>query len=251
MTSYRISQVAERCGLPATTLRFYEDQGLLAPRRTPSGYRLYGDETVERLKFIKAAKRVGLSLDDIREILPVWDHGGCPEVRDVLRPLIEARLADTDEHVGELRAFAAHLTRARQKLDAIAPGAGPCSSSCEFVDSEEPQLLQITDAPVGRPGPVEGGVRVACSLDGDGQAGRVEEWRRLLSETIDHVRLANGVRVSLPMHTAGRVAELAAAELQCCPFFEFSLQLGGERLHLEVRGPAEAAGLIEEYFVSP
>ncbi|WP_244318556.1 MerR family DNA-binding transcriptional regulator [Streptomyces brevispora] len=48
----RISQLAERSGVPATTLRFYETAGLLPAERTPAGYRLYGQDAVDRLAFI-------------------------------------------------------------------------------------------------------------------------------------------------------------------------------------------------------
>ncbi|MGA6160644.1 MerR family transcriptional regulator [Stenotrophomonas sp. NPDC087984] len=52
----RISQLAERTGVPATTLRFYDDAGLLSAGRSPIGYRLYGEDAVARLTFIGAAK---------------------------------------------------------------------------------------------------------------------------------------------------------------------------------------------------
>lgn len=59
MTDLLISQLAERAGVPATTLRFYESAGLLPAGRTPGGYRVYGEDAVERLAFITAAKRLG------------------------------------------------------------------------------------------------------------------------------------------------------------------------------------------------
>lgn len=62
MSGMRISQLAERSGVPATTLRYYESAGLLAADRTPAGYRVYDDAAVERLAFIRAAKQVGLPL---------------------------------------------------------------------------------------------------------------------------------------------------------------------------------------------
>jgi hypothetical protein len=58
VTTMRISQLAERSGVPATTLRFYEATGLLPAARNPAGYRLYGEEAVERLAFIGAAKHL-------------------------------------------------------------------------------------------------------------------------------------------------------------------------------------------------
>ncbi len=57
----RISQLAERSGVPATTLRFYESAGLLSADRTPAGYRMYGEDAVDRLAFIGAAKHLGLA----------------------------------------------------------------------------------------------------------------------------------------------------------------------------------------------
>ncbi|WP_406693273.1 MerR family transcriptional regulator [Saccharopolyspora sp. ID03-671] len=71
----RISQLAERTGTPATTLRFYETSGLLPAERTPAGYRIYGEDAVDRLAFIDAAKHLGLPLEEIAELLRVWESG--------------------------------------------------------------------------------------------------------------------------------------------------------------------------------
>ncbi|MFD7853412.1 MerR family transcriptional regulator [Streptomyces microflavus] len=77
----RISQLAERSGVPATTLRFYEDTGLLPADRSPAGYLLYGEAAVERLAFIGAAKHLGLPLEEIGEQLGVWEAGACRDVK--------------------------------------------------------------------------------------------------------------------------------------------------------------------------
>ncbi|WP_405632660.1 MerR family DNA-binding protein [Streptomyces sp. NBC_01174] len=60
--------------------------------------------------------------------------------------------------------------------------------------------------------------------------------------------MPEGLRLTLPVERTGRIAELAAAEQQCCPFFDFRLHLDGPHLHLEVRAPAEGAGLLSELF---
>ena len=65
LATYRISQLAERAGVKPTALRFYERVGLLPSRRSDSGYRLYGDEAVERLRFISSGKHLGLPLFDV------------------------------------------------------------------------------------------------------------------------------------------------------------------------------------------
>ena len=62
-----IGRAAKAAGVPATTLRYYEREGLLdAPVRTTAGYRMYDDQAVERLRFIRAAQAVGFTLNDIR-----------------------------------------------------------------------------------------------------------------------------------------------------------------------------------------
>ncbi len=81
VTTHRISQLAERSGVPVTTLRFYEDAGLLPADRTPSGYRVYGEGAVERLAFISSAKLLGLALEEIRELLGVREERVCASVR--------------------------------------------------------------------------------------------------------------------------------------------------------------------------
>jgi DNA-binding transcriptional MerR regulator len=58
VTSLRISELATRTGVPATTLRFYETAGLLPAERTASGYRVYGEDAVQRLSFISSATAV-------------------------------------------------------------------------------------------------------------------------------------------------------------------------------------------------
>ena len=67
MTSLRIAEVSERTGIPASTLRYYDEIGLLpATARRPNGYRAYSGRDVERLRFLTRAKRLDLSLDDLR-----------------------------------------------------------------------------------------------------------------------------------------------------------------------------------------
>ncbi|HEX8005586.1 MAG TPA: MerR family transcriptional regulator, partial [Trebonia sp.] len=69
MALMRISQLAERNGVLATTLRFYEDAGLLPADRTAAGYRVYGEDALDRLRFISMGKYLGLSLKEIGELL--------------------------------------------------------------------------------------------------------------------------------------------------------------------------------------
>jgi DNA-binding transcriptional MerR regulator len=129
----RISQLAERTGVPATTLRFYEGAGLLSAERTPAGYRLYGQNAVERLAFIGAAKHLGLGLDEIGELLRVWESGACSQVKADLRPRIAARLADAEQRAAELAAFTATLHQALEHLDDLPDRSERCDPQCAFL----------------------------------------------------------------------------------------------------------------------
>ena len=100
-----IGQVAKRTGATRKALRLYEDAGILAaPRRTSSGYRLYGTETLDMLAFVRQAQRLGFSLDEIKEIVSIQRSGRlpCPRVHDLVirkRADLDRRLAD----LGEMR----------------------------------------------------------------------------------------------------------------------------------------------------
>ena len=71
----RIGQLAARTAIPVRTIRFYEHAGLLpAPHRTPGGYRAYDEDAVTRLRFVRSAQALGLSLAEIADVLRVRDH---------------------------------------------------------------------------------------------------------------------------------------------------------------------------------
>ena len=64
-----ISELGRRSGVPTTTLRFYDQDGLLPARRSPAGYRLCNGSAVDRLAFISTAKSAGLQLPELRQLL--------------------------------------------------------------------------------------------------------------------------------------------------------------------------------------
>ena len=233
MNAMRISQLAERCGVPATTLRFYEGAGLLLAGRTPGGYRVYGEDAVERLRFINAGKHLGLPLEEIRDLLAVWTTGSCAQVKADLRPRITARLDQAAQRDAELQAFIATLRGALGHLDALPDRAGRCDPRCGF----------LTVAPVTRKA-------ADCSLPGQDMAGRAAAWREALDGAA-RADIPDGLRLTVPAGRAVPIAELAIAEQQCCPFFGFRLHFDGPVLHLEVRVPAEAPDLLATMFTAP
>ncbi|GAA3465245.1 MerR family transcriptional regulator [Saccharothrix longispora] len=246
MTAYRISQLAERVGLRPTTLRFYEQAGLLPAQRSGSGYQLYGDDAVERLGFITAGKRLGLPLEEIRELLDVWEDGVCTDVRRRLRPMLRERIARTERTAAELRAFTDRLRGALDELDGPPP-PGRCAPGCGLPHGG-PGPVPVTVEPRGpRPGE-RGAPPIACALVDDDRAERVRAWRRLLERATGRRAIDRGLRITLPANLAGRVAGLAAAEQRCCAFFEFSLHLSAGDLQFDVRAPEDAAALLTEVF---
>ncbi|MEU6061865.1 MerR family transcriptional regulator [Streptomyces sp. NPDC047097] len=117
MSRMRISQPAERTGVPAATLRFYEAAGLLPADRSGSGHRLYGEDSVERLSVISAAKGLGLRLTEIGAVAAVWDAEGCREVKAELWPRVAARLAEARRRSVKLDEFSRRLGGALARLD--------------------------------------------------------------------------------------------------------------------------------------
>lgn len=104
-----IGQVARRIGVAATTLRYYEREGLVDPtNRSRSGYRLYDESAVERLEFIRAAQAVGFTLDDIHTLLELDDDVPCGEVQS----LLERRIAEVDAKLSDLNRVRAALHNA-------------------------------------------------------------------------------------------------------------------------------------------
>jgi len=103
-----IGRIARRADVGIDTIRFYERRGLLPePQRTDSGYRLYPAETIVRLRFIRRAKALGFSLDEIVTLLALQDTGGPKsEVKAIThRKLeqIEAKITDLERMRDVLR----------------------------------------------------------------------------------------------------------------------------------------------------
>ena len=107
MSNLSIGQLAKRGGVGIDTVRYYERDGLLSPAgRLPSGYRRYGETEVGRLRFIRRAKALGLSLDEIRALLALSAERSVAQVRRKAQEKladIERRIADLERIRGGLR----------------------------------------------------------------------------------------------------------------------------------------------------
>lgn len=91
-----IGQLADAAGVTAKTIRFYERIGILPPpSRTASGYRRYGSEDADRLRFIRRTQDFGLHLNEIREVVALRDHGQRPATA------VQESVRDSIDHVEE------------------------------------------------------------------------------------------------------------------------------------------------------
>lgn len=132
MPARTITEVAAEAGVSSDTLRYYEKAGLIDPSgRTEAGYRLYGDDIVERLRLIKGAQRSGLRLADIRQLLEVKDRGGCPCGHT--HHLVARRLAEVDAEMRRLRLL-------RKELADLLAVAETCTDPGLWVC--EPELIR-------------------------------------------------------------------------------------------------------------
>ena len=106
----RIGELARECEVNPKTIRYYEAFGLLPkPSRAPSGQRIYADRDLQRLRFIRRAKQIGLPLASIRQITTFADTGSCQHLRPRLKELIAAQLAEIEGRMKDLRALQREL----------------------------------------------------------------------------------------------------------------------------------------------
>jgi Hg(II)-responsive transcriptional regulator len=131
MGTLTIGRLAHAAGVGIDTVRFYERAGLLKkPQRTAAGYRLYAESDAARLRFIRRAKALGFSLEEIAELLRLNDGGGR---RGAVRALAEQRLSEIEQKLTE-------LNRMRETLRDLVHqchGDGPLAG-CPIIEAALP-----------------------------------------------------------------------------------------------------------------
>jgi len=106
----RIGELAQQVSMTVHAIRFYERHGLIPePPRSDGGYRLYGPADLRRLRFIRQAKRLGFSLEEIVRILKLRQRGACP-CGEVLETL-GRHLREADEQLRRLQLFREELAQ--------------------------------------------------------------------------------------------------------------------------------------------
>lgn len=137
MAGLLIGDVAERSGVTAPTIRYYESIGLFTPAaRSTSGYRRYPQSAIEELGFIKKAQALGFSLDEIGEILKLSRSGSAPCSR--VLSLAHQHLTVVDERIKQLQAFRDQLATELAKWDGT--NTPTCGGLCQIIANAD--LLQ-------------------------------------------------------------------------------------------------------------
>lgn len=125
-----ISKLALAAGVNVETIRFYQRRGLLAePDKPPRGIRHYDHADVARVLFIKAAQRIGFTLDEVAQLLRLDDGARCAEARTIA----EHKLADVRRRLGDLRRIESELA---QLIDRCATQRGKLS--CPLIAALQP-----------------------------------------------------------------------------------------------------------------
>jgi len=135
----KIGELAAAGGVTAKTVRYYESLGLIAaPRRLSNGYREYGPDAVDRLRFIRDSQAAGLSLAEAGSILALKDEGqrSCHHTRD----LLARHLEEIDKQIDSLLAARTELTALARRADTLDPD--------DCTDPNRCQVLGL-DIPVG------------------------------------------------------------------------------------------------------
>ena len=137
MQALTISKLAQEAGVNVETIRFYQRRGLLAePDRPLGGIRRYGDADVARVLFIKAAQRIGFTLDEVAQLLRLDDGTRCSDARAIA----ERKLADVRTRLADLQRIEGVLT---QLVGRCATRRGKVR--CPLIDALQPPLAQEGD----------------------------------------------------------------------------------------------------------
>jgi MerR family copper efflux transcriptional regulator len=143
-----IGKAAKDAGVSVQAVRYYERLGLLpTAHRTPSGYRVYGSDSVNRLRFIKQGQALGFSLDEIREILRLRYEGRSP--CECVRSLLQDKLKKIENDIRQLVRFRHDLRKTLRRSKNLPHLPHKASSICPLIQIE----------PKAKKGDAEGGTQ--------------------------------------------------------------------------------------------
>jgi DNA-binding transcriptional MerR regulator len=129
-----VTQLANRAAVTADTVRHYAHIGLLNPQRNPqNGYKLFAQDDIHRLRFVRQAQSLGFTLAEIGEILNHSSHGDspCPQVREI----IQHRIAENRAKLDALNVLQQRMESALALWGTMPDGAPDGTSICHLIES--------------------------------------------------------------------------------------------------------------------
>jgi DNA-binding transcriptional MerR regulator len=141
----KIGELAAQVGVNPKTVRYYESIGVLPePDRTPSGYRDYDATYAGRLTFIRTAQRLGITLDEVKEILAFRERGEVPCA--YVRGVLDAQVTSIDRRIAELEELRGQLVELAAVADTLSPAeAGITCQLIEHVGAKVEATAQPSD----------------------------------------------------------------------------------------------------------
>src|SRR5713226_1238006 len=128
----QIGELAKRSGVTVQTVRFYERLKLLPePQRKDSGYRVYSEHDLKRLRFVRQGKSLGFSLDEIRDILRMRERGHCPCGEVV--SIAERHLRSVEQQITQLSKFRDGLSQAVKQWKKSGKKSGKQTISADAI----------------------------------------------------------------------------------------------------------------------
>ena len=145
-----VGQLAHATGVPAKTIRYYEQVGVLpVPRRSGAGYRHYSRHDVHRLLFIRRARALGLSLANLKALTAELDSGECLTMRPRLHALVTEQLRTVQQQIAEFQLLERQLAQVLQRLQTTAPASH--ADGCQCLGSETPEEQEPLQHPLPIP----------------------------------------------------------------------------------------------------
>jgi DNA-binding transcriptional MerR regulator len=143
-----VGQLARATGVPAKTIRYYEQVGVLPmPQRSGAGYRHYSRHDVHRLLFIRRARALGLSLANLKALTAELDSGECLTMRPRLYELVTEQLRTVREQIAEFQVLERQLAQVLERLQTTAPTSHANGCQClgsEASEAQEPHPVSIS-----------------------------------------------------------------------------------------------------------
>ena len=233
----QVSELAERAGVAASTVRFYERAGLLSPaRRAENGYRMFDESALEELAFVQRAKGIGMSLEDIAGLVAVWPSGRCQSLQARMRGFLAGRISEVRGQLAELGAFERQLQMVLGRLSARDPGPERCGKGCGCE----------TDLDLAFDGTAPSPASWGCALGYDAPASRIGQWKEVAAAATSVEHASDTVRLVLPAGPGviATVGALCAAETACCAQARFLLEVTAGQVTLTVEAHG-TAGLLD------